>query len=163
MRCGIGYDIHKISYKKNNQGIWLGGIFIPTAFSLIGHSDADVLLHAITDALLGALGLGDIGLHFSDTDPINKNRSSSYFLEHTNQKIIENNYQINNIDCNIICEQPRIDLYRTQIQTNIASKLNLLTNQVNIKGKTNEKLDAVGEKRAIACQAIALLSTIVEK
>jgi len=157
MRIGLGYDIH--ATEVGNEVV-LGGLSIAAPFALKGHSDADVLIHAITDALLGALALGDIGTFFPDTSTKNKNRDSSEFLLFAKNKITEQNYVLVNLDCNIICEQPKIGLHRESIQKNLAKLLEVNIDQISIKGKTKEKLDAVGKQKAIEVHAIALLSKL---
>ncbi len=154
-RIGLGYDIHKIDHKK--RGIVLGGIKIDTPFSLIGHSDADVLLHSITDALLGALSLGDIGIHFSDDQQENKNKNSIEILKYANDLVKQKNYVIVNIDTNIICEKPKIQPIKNEIQQNITEVLKIDLDQISIKAKTNEGMDSIGSHKAIAAQAIVLL------
>lgn len=154
MRVGLGYDIHRA---KPGDHIWLGGVKVNSPFALDGHSDADVLLHAVTDAILGALALDDIGHHFPPSDPENKNRASKDFLAFAVAKMKGANYAIGNIDCNIICEEPRVASWRQQIRDSLASLLGVSLSQISVKGRTNEQLDAVGRKEAVACQAIVLL------
>ncbi len=156
IRVGIGYDIHKFEDKPSEtEKIMLGGIEISYPFKLIGHSDADALLHAITDSLLGAVGGQDIGTHFSDKDPKWKNSNSASFLKYANQMVLNAGGKIVNIDANIICERPKIGPYRVAIQERIASILQINPSRINIKGKTNEQLDAVGRGEAIICQVVA--------
>jgi 2-C-methyl-D-erythritol 4-phosphate cytidylyltransferase/2-C-methyl-D-erythritol 2,4-cyclodiphosphate synthase len=155
VRVGIGYDIHAFDGTKNDNGvIKLGGVEIPHHFKLIGHSDADALLHAITDALLGTINGKDIGTHFSDKDPQWKDADSADFLRHANQMVLNAGGKIVNIDTNIICERPKISNYRDSMQEKIAEILKIKSEKINIKGKTNEKLDSVGRGEAIVCQAI---------
>ena len=156
VRVGIGYDIHSFEDKISESGkITLGGVQIPHPFKLIGHSDSDVLLHAITDSLLGTVCGKDIGTHFSDKDPRWKNANSVDFIKYANQMVLNAGGKIVNIDTNIICERPKIGQYRDAIQQRIAEILQINPNRINIKGKTNEKLDAVGRGEALVCQAIA--------
>lgn len=154
MRVGLGYDIHRTG---PGDGILLGGVKIPAPFSLVGHSDADVLLHAITDAILGALAMEDIGHYFPPGDPVNKGRASADFLAFAVKGAQEKNYAIGNVDCNIICEEPKIAPYRQKIRESVARLLQSGIEQVSIKGRTNERVDAVGRKEAMAAQAIVLL------
>ena len=153
-RIGIGYDIHAI---VSGREITLGGIKILCPFSLKGHSDADVLLHSIVDSILGALGEKDIGHHFADQDQKNENRESKDFLEFALETMRRKNFSIVNLDSNIICEKPKIKDYRDQIEKNVAKIMNIDISQINLKGKTNEKLDSIGEGKAIAAQSIILL------
>ena len=154
MRIGIGYDIHATC---PGERVILGGVSIPAPFSLKGHSDADALLHAITDAILGALGEPDIGTFFPPSDSVNKNRDSAEFLKFAIDKMRAAGFEITNIDSNIICEQPKISPYRSSIIQNIALLCDIDSSQVNVKGRTNEKLDATGRGEAIATQAVVLL------
>ncbi len=155
IKVGIGYDIHRFDdVKQDTNCIIIGGVEIPYHFKLIGHSDADLLLHAITDALLGTVNGSDIGTHFSDKDERWKDANSADFLKYANQMVINAGGKIVNIDTNIICERPKIGPYRNAIQDKIANILQIQPKQVNIKGKTNEKLDSVGKGDAIMCQAI---------
>ncbi len=154
MRIGIGYDIHKL---VEGRDLILGGVKIPFELGLLGHSDADVLTHAIIDALLGALALRDIGYHFPDTDPKYKNADSIKLLKET-KKLIQG-YEISNIDSNIICQKPKLKDYIEDMRKNIAKALELELNQVSIKAKTNEKQDSVGSSLAISAQSVVLLQS----
>ena len=154
-RVGIGYDIHAA---VEGNSIFLGGEKIPANFSLKGHSDADVLLHALTDAILGALGLKDIGYHFSNQIKENKNKRSKYFLQYADKLMRLKGYSIINIDMNLICEQPKLTSYREKIEKNISKILKIEIEQINLKAKTNEKLDALGKGKGIAAQVIILLT-----
>ena len=156
---GIGYDIHKLAANKN---LILGGIKIPSDFGTIAHSDGDVLIHSIIDAMLGAACLGDIGEHFPDTDPQYKNISSTELLDITNEKLIENGYIINHIDVTIILEKPNLKDYKPLIKENIALLLDILPDQVNIKAKTNEQQDSIGKQDAIAVHSICLLERVYD-
>ena len=158
-RIGLGYDIHKTG---PGDHVWLGGVRIEAPFSLVGHSDADVLLHAVTDAILGALADADIGHHFPPSDEQNRHRKSSDFVRFAAERMKSAQYQIGNIDCNIICELPRIAPMRDAIRASLAELLGAAVQQVSIKGSTNEKQDAVGEGRAVVCQAIVLLVPLAE-
>jgi 2-C-methyl-D-erythritol 4-phosphate cytidylyltransferase/2-C-methyl-D-erythritol 2,4-cyclodiphosphate synthase len=152
MRVGLGIDVHGF---KAGKSITLCGIKIPFSKSLKGHSDADVAMHAITDALLGAVGAGDIGSIFPPTDPTWKNCKSEIFLARAGSEVKQRSGKIINIDLTIICEKPTINIYRDQMQKNIAKILNISNGQVNIKATTTEQLGFTGRKEGIAAQAIA--------
>lgn len=156
-RVGLGFDTHKLSQGKN---LILGGIHVPHDYGCEGHSDADVLIHAICDALLGASNMRDIGYHFSDTDPAYKNIDSSILLCETFRMITEQNWKIENIDCTIIIQQPKISPYIPQMQQKLAKVLTLDTDCISIKAKTSEKLGFIGREEGISAYAIALLSKI---
>jgi 2-C-methyl-D-erythritol 2,4-cyclodiphosphate synthase len=153
MRIGIGYDVHRF---EKGRPLILGGIQIPFEKGLAGHSDADVLCHAIVDAILGAAGLGDIGTHFPDSDPNWKNVSSLLFLTHV-KKLIEDDYFISNIDSVIIAEQPKIKPYSLQMIEQIAKALSINESLISIKATTTEGLGFEGEKKGVAAQAVVLL------
>jgi 2-C-methyl-D-erythritol 2,4-cyclodiphosphate synthase len=153
-RIGIGYDIHRL---KKGRPLWIGGLRIPFAKGLDGHSDADVLLHAITDALLGAAALPDIGHYFPPTDPSIKNIASSRMLQKALQEVSRKGYRVGNVDSVVIAEAPKIGPHRAEIRKTIARLLGISVDDVQVKGKTNEKLDAVGRGQAIAAQAVVLL------
>ena len=157
MRIGIGYDIHKLI---EDRKLILAGIEIPHEKGLLGHSDADVLVHAIIDALLGSLALGDIGGHFPDTDEKYKDIDSIELLEKTVELIKNQGYKIINIDSNIICQKPKLSPYIIQMRENIAKKINIDVNQISIKAKTNEKLDSVGQELSISSNAVVLVEKI---
>ena len=152
LRVGIGSDVHRF---KKGTAIVLCGIKIPFNKSLEGHSDADVAMHAITDAILGAVGAGDIGVHFPPSEPKWKNSSSEVFLHHAANKVQHHRGQIINIDLTIICEKPKINEYRSQMQKNIARILKISSKKVNIKATTTEQLGFLGREEGIAAQAIA--------
>lgn len=154
MRIGMGYDVHKLVY---NRKLILGGVEIEYEKGLLGHSDADVVVHAIMDALLGAAALGDIGNHFPDTDPKYKGISSIELLKHVGKLLKENGYVIGNIDATIICQRPKLAPYREEMVQNVAKALEIETNQVCIKATTEEGLGFTGEEKGISSQAIALL------
>lgn len=157
MLLGIGYDIHRLD---NNRRLIMGGILFDVPYGLLGHSDADVVLHAVCDAMLGAAGLGDIGEHFPDNDPKWKNVSSMLLIKDVNTLIKEKGYSINNIDVNIIAEKPKIGARKKEIKLSIAQILNIKPEKINIKAKTNEGLDSVGRGEAISAQAIVSLNEI---
>ena len=154
MRIGMGYDVHKLVKDRN---LILGGVTIPYELGLLGHSDADVLVHAIMDALLGAAALGDIGKHFPDTDDKYKDISSIKLLKHVGQLLKDNNFTIGNIDATIICQRPKLAPYREQMVENIAQALEIETTQVCVKATTEEGLGFTGEGKGISSQAIVLL------
>ena len=154
MRIGMGYDVHKLVKERD---LILGGVKIPYELGLLGHSDADVLVHAIMDALLGASALGDIGKHFPDTDPKYKGISSIELLKHVGNLLINHNYKIGNIDATIIAQKPKMAPHISTMRENIASALNISLDQINIKATTEEGLGFTGEGLGISSQAICLL------
>jgi 2-C-methyl-D-erythritol 2,4-cyclodiphosphate synthase len=157
MRVGLGYDVHRL---VEDRDLILGGVKIPYEKGLLGHSDADVLLHAIMDALLGAAALGDIGKHFPDTDPAYKGISSIKLLEHVGNLLEQENYQIINIDATIIAQKPKMAPHIPQMVENVAKTLKLEKNQVNIKATTEEGLGFTGTGEGISSQAICSLMPI---
>lgn len=159
MRIGMGYDVHKLVEERK---LILGGVEIPHTLGLLGHSDADVLLHAIMDALLGAAALGDIGKHFPDTDPAYKGASSIKLLEHVGRLLQEKGYIISNIDATIIAQKPKLRPYIEQMEQNIADTLGIAKDQVNVKATTEEKLGFTGREEGISSQAICLLTDYYE-
>ncbi|HJA67896.1 2-C-methyl-D-erythritol 2,4-cyclodiphosphate synthase [Lachnoclostridium sp. An169] len=154
MRVGMGYDVHKLT---DNRKLILGGVEIPYEKGLLGHSDADVLLHAIMDALLGAAALGDIGKHFPDTDPAYKGISSIRLLEHVGALLDEKGYIVENIDATIIAQRPKMRPYIDRMRENIAETLHIGTDQVNVKATTEEGLGFTGSGEGISSQAVCLL------
>jgi len=154
-RFGIGYDIHRL---VEGRELVLGGVEIPYERGLDGHSDADVLLHAVCDAVLGALGLGDIGEHFPDTDGAYKDISSLVLLEKVHAMMDAQGYKIGNVDCVVLAEEPKLKDYKSQMRAHIAYKLKTEQSAVNIKATTNEQLGAVGRKEGIAAFASVLLT-----
>ncbi len=155
MRVGYGYDIHQL---VKGRPLIIGGVKIPAEKGLLGHSDADVLLHAICDALLGASGSGDIGDHFSDTDPEYKDIDSKIILAKTDNIVKKKGFNIKNIDCIIFAEVVKISPYKAQIKEMVSKILGIEQEIVNIKAKTNEGLDSIGQNKAIAAAAIVLLA-----
>ena len=155
-RIGNGYDIHQLVDGRN---LIIGGVKIEHEQGLLGHSDADVLIHAIIDAMLGALALPDIGTLFPDTDEKFKDADSKVLLENVNALIEEKGYEINNIDSNIIAQAPKMMPHIPVMKKVLSEILNIDETQLSIKAKTNEKMDAVGEKRAIEANAVVLLVT----
>lgn len=154
IRIGIGYDVHKF---VSGRKLILGGIEIPSEAGLEGHSDADVLLHSICDALLGAASLGDIGKHFPNTDERFKDISSLILLEKVNELITSNNYLIGNIDSTILAEKPKLLPYIDIMRVKIATTLKINLDQISIKATTNEKMGFVGRQEGIAAISVALL------
>ena len=155
-RVGIGYDIHKL---EKGRDLVIGGVKVPYEKGLLGHSDADVLLHAIMDALLGAAALGDIGKHFPDTDPAYKGISSIKLLEHVGNLLEENTFLIENIDATIIAQAPKMRPYIDTMRENIAGELGIDISQVNVKATTEEGLGFTGKGEGISAQAICMLNS----
>jgi 2-C-methyl-D-erythritol 2,4-cyclodiphosphate synthase len=155
LRIGQGFDVHQL---VEGRPLTLGGVEIPFHKGLLGHSDADVLLHAITDALLGAAGLGDIGQHFPDKNEAYKNIDSRILLRHTAMLLKQNGWQIQNIDVSLMAQAPKISPYKLQMAANIAADLEIAPDQVHIKATTTEKLGFVGREEGLACLAVALLA-----
>lgn len=155
----MGYDVHKL---VEGRDLILGGVKIPHTLGLLGHSDADVLLHAIMDALLGAAALGDIGKHFPDTDPQYKGISSIKLLEHVAKLIEEKGYIVENIDATIIAQKPKMRPYIEEMEKNIATALHIDVSQINVKATTEEGLGFTGAEQGISSQAICALTTIYE-
>ena len=156
MRIGMGYDVHKL---VPDRKLIMGGVEIPYEKGLLGHSDADVLLHAIMDALLGAAALGDIGKHFPDTDPAYKGISSIKLLEHVGSLLEENCFLIENIDATIIAQAPKMRPHIDAMRQNIANALCIMVDQVNVKATTEEGLGFTGSGEGISAQAICLLTS----
>ena len=154
MRIGHGYDVHKL---VPNRDLILGGVKIPFQLGLLGHSDADVLLHAVSDALLGAAGLGDIGKHFPDTDPQYKGADSLELLRIVGQKVAAAGYRISNIDVTLIAQKPKVKDHIDAMRENIAGALNMNVGRVNVKATTEEGLGFTGNLEGIACHAVCLL------
>lgn len=156
MRIGMGYDVHRL---VEGRSLVMGGVTIPYELGLLGHSDADVLLHAISDALLGAAALGDIGKHFPDTDPVYKGISSMILLEKVGKLLEEKLFFIENIDATIIAQAPKMRPYIDQMRENIATALKISVDQVNVKATTEEGLGFTGEGKGISAQAICMLTS----
>ncbi|NYE59199.1 2-C-methyl-D-erythritol 2,4-cyclodiphosphate synthase [Duganella sp. 1224] len=153
-RIGQGYDCHAL---VEGRKLIIGGVDIPHHVGLLGHSDADVLLHAITDSILGAAALGDIGKHFPDTDPDFKGADSRKLLREAARRVVATGYRIGNIDCTIIAQRPKMAPHIPAMRANIAEDLGVDISQVNVKAKTNEKLGYLGREEGIAAESIALL------
>ena len=156
MRIGMGYDVHRL---VEGRKLIMGGVDIPYEKGLLGHSDADVLLHAIMDALLGAAALGDIGKHFPDSDPAYKGISSIKLLEHVGNLLEENSFLIENIDATIIAQAPKMRPHIDTMRENIANALRIDISQINVKATTEEGLGFTGSGEGISSQAICLLNT----
>lgn len=154
MRIGFGYDVHPF---ENGRTLILGGVKIPDFRGLKGHSDADVLLHALTDALYGALALGDIGSHFPDTDPAYKNADSSILLKQCYSEIRENGYILKNCDITVVAEKPRLQAFIPIIRQHIAELLDSDLSSVSVKATTSEKMGFIGREEGIAVHAVVLL------
>ena len=155
MRIGHGYDVHRL---VEGRALILGGVEIPYALGLDGHSDADVLTHAVMDALLGAAALGDIGKHFPDTDPQYKGISSLKLLAHVGNLLTQEGYSVGNIDATVAAQHPKLAPYITQMRQNIADTLGIGLDQVSVKATTTEHLGFEGREEGISAQAVALLN-----
>ena len=154
MRIGHGYDVHRL---VEGRDLILGGVKIDFELGLLGHSDADVLLHAVSDALLGAAGLGDIGKHFPDTDPQYKGADSRVLLRHVVKLVNENGYRISNVDVTMIAQKPKLKDHIPQMVKNIAADLQISESRVNVKATTEEKLGFTGTMEGLRCHAVCLL------
>ena len=154
MRIGTGYDVHRLG---EGLPLWLGGVQVPHSHGLIGHSDADVLLHAVCDALLGAAALGDIGKHFPDTDPQYKGISSLKLLAHVGRLLGEQGYKVGNIDATVAAQRPKLAPYIGQMRQNIADTLGIEVGQVSVKATTTEHLGFEGREEGISAQAVVIL------
>lgn len=159
MRVGMGYDVHRL---VEGRKLILGGVEIPYEKGLLGHSDSDVLIHAIMDALLGAAALGDIGKHFPDTDPQYKGISSVELLKHVAKLLDENNYVIENIDATVIAQRPKLRPYMEEMTKNIAGALGIEENRLNLKATTEEGLGFTGTGEGMASQAICSLVGLMD-
>jgi 2-C-methyl-D-erythritol 2,4-cyclodiphosphate synthase len=156
LRVGIGHDSHRLA---EGRPLVLGGVRVPHPRGLVGHSDADVVLHAVTDALLGAAGLGDLGDAYPDTDPAYKDRDSGFFLADTLGRLERAGWRIVNVDVTIFAQEPKLGPVKGTIRAHLAELLGLENGQVNIKAKTGEKVGAIGRAEAIACQAAVLIES----
>lgn len=154
MRIGHGYDVHRLVECRD---LIIGGVKVPYTLGLLGHSDADVLLHAVSDALLGAAGLGDIGKHFPDTDPQYKGANSLELLKVVGQKVAESGYLVSNIDVTMIAQKPKLRPYIGEMEKNIAKALGVDVSRVNVKATTEEHLGFTGAGEGMACHAVCLL------
>ncbi len=157
MRIGHGYDVHRL---VEGRDLILGGVKIPYELGLLGHSDADVLLHAVMDALLGAAALRDIGYHFPDTDPAYKGADSRMLLREVRKKLTDAGYRVGNLDVTMIAQRPKLKEYIPQMTQNIAQDLGIEIGQVNVKATTEEHLGFTGDGSGMSCHAICLLETL---
>lgn len=154
MRIGHGYDVHRL---VEDRKLILGGVVVPYERGLLGHSDADVLTHAVMDALLGAAGLGDIGQHFPDSDPAYKGADSLKLLDHVMALLSEKGWKVGNVDATIIAQRPKLASYISLMRTNLAQHMGVDADRVNVKATTEEKLGFTGAGEGIAAHAVALL------
>ena len=159
MRIGNGYDVHQLT---EGRDLIIGGVKIPYEKGLLGHSDADVLLHAVMDALLGAAGLGDIGLHFPDNDDKYKGADSRELLKEVRQKLLDEGYVVGNIDATIIAQAPKMRPYIDQMKKNIAEDLQIAENMVNVKATTEEHLGFTGRGEGISASAVCIIESLYE-
>ncbi len=159
MRIGTGYDVHRL---VEGRDLIIGGVKIEHDLGLLGHSDADVLLHAICDALLGAAGLDDIGAHFPDTDDKYKGISSITLLEEVREKLLEHGYVVGNVDATVIAQAPKMRPHIGKMKENVAKALNCSPDMINIKATTEEHLGFTGREEGISAQAVALIESIYE-
>ena len=157
LRIGHGYDVHRL---VEGRRLILGGVEVPHTLGLLGHSDADVLTHAVMDALLGAAGLGDIGRHFPDTDPAYAGADSLKLLDHVVELLEEKGYQVGNVDATILAQRPKLAPYLEQMRENLAARMKAALEQVNVKATTEEKLGFTGAEEGIAAHAVCLLERV---
>lgn len=157
MRIGFGFDVHQLT---EDRDFILGGVNIPADKGILGHSDADVLLHAIADAILGSLALGDIGMHFPDTDAGNKGMNSMLILEKAVSLAREKGYITGNLDCTVVCEKPRILPHAPAMRANIAKACGISPDMVSVKATTNEKLGFIGRREGIVAYATVLMKPL---
>lgn len=156
-RIGNGYDVHALA---EEESLWLGGIQIKHDKGTVAHSDGDVLIHALCDAMLGALALGDIGLHFPDTDQTFKNVDSKMLLARCNELIANKGYQLSNLDCTVCAQRPKLKPYVLSMRTELAKVLNIPVDQISVKATTTEKLGFVGREEGISAYAVVLLKKV---
>lgn len=154
-RVGLGYDIHRL---EAGDGLMIAGVRVPCAYRVVAHSDGDVVLHALCDALLGAVAAGDLGEHFPDTDPAHRGRDSAWFLQHVLTLPQLAGWRLVNVDINIIAQAPRLDAHKPIMRRRVAELLHLPPDQVGLKARSNEGMDAIGAKQAIAAQAVVLIA-----
>ena len=154
IRVGLGFDVHPM---ETGRDLWLGGIKIPSEKGAVGHSDADVLIHAICDALLGAANLRDIGYHFSNQDPRWKNADSQFFLKETVRMLAEKKWRVENVDCTVILEEPKVNPHVDAIKKILAPLMNISEDDISIKATTSEKLGYVGRGEGVNAMAVALI------
>lgn len=154
IRIGMGFDVHEL---EEGRDFWIGGIKLPASKGATGHSDADVLIHAICDALLGAANLRDIGFHFSNTDDRWKGKDSKYFLKEVVRMLIEKNWKVGNVDCTICLENPKINPHIPEMKKVLAPLMNIQLDDISIKATTNEKLGYVGREEGVCAYAVVLI------
>lgn len=159
LRIGNGYDVHAFDTRKEAEHITVGGVLIPHRYALVAHSDGDVLIHALCDALLGALALGDIGLHFPDTDKEFKGVDSKLLLKEVIALIHKKGYQLNNCDCTIVAQAPKMAPHIITMRETLADVLGVSTDAVSVKATTTEKLGFTGREEGIACYAVVLIES----
>jgi 2-C-methyl-D-erythritol 2,4-cyclodiphosphate synthase len=157
MRIGFGFDVHQLQEARE---FWLGGVLIPAQKGILGHSDADVLLHAICDAILGSLALGDIGKHFPDTDKTFKGIDSKILLQKVMELITSKGYKISNMDTTVVCQKPKIMPYADSMRNCIAEICNITVDDVSIKATTNETMGFIGREEGIVAYAVVLLTKV---
>jgi 2-C-methyl-D-erythritol 2,4-cyclodiphosphate synthase len=157
LRVGLGFDVHPI---ETGRDFWLGGIKISSEKGAVGHSDADVLIHAICDALLGAANLRDIGFHFSNTDPRWKNADSKIFLKEVIRMLKEKNWKVENVDCTVCLEEPKVNPHVAEMKKVLAPLMNITEEDISIKATTSEKLGYVGRGEGVNAMAVALITSI---
>ena len=157
MRVGLGHDTHRL---EEGRPLLLGGVRVPYPRGLAGHSDADVVLHAVTDALLGAAGLGDIGDAYPDTDPANRDRDSRFFLEDSLARLNQAGWRVVNVDVTVFAQEPKLGPVKGQIRARLAELLGVGADRVNVKAKTGEKVGHIGRGEALACQVVALIERV---
>ena len=155
IRVGLGFDVHPLA---EGRDFWLGGIKLKSEKGAVGHSDADVLIHAICDALLGAANLGDIGLHYSNKDPQWKEKDSKFFLKDVTRMLSENGWQVENVDCTVTLEKPKLSPYISEMKMVLAPLMKITEGDISIKATTNEKLGYVGREEGVNAMAVALIS-----
>ena len=156
-RIGHAHDTHRF---VSNRPLILGGVAIDYPSGLLGHSDADVVLHVVSEAIIGALGLGDLGMHFPDTDPKYHNVSSSYFVKKANDFLKENHYQLSNLDLTIFIEEPHLQMYKEQMKNNIAGLLGVDAKIINVKATRGEGLGFIGQKEGVSAECVVLIYQI---
>ena len=155
IRVGFGFDVHPL---EEGRDFWIGGLKVPAAKGAVGHSDADVLIHAICDALLGAANLGDIGVHFSNKDPKWAGMDSKYFLKEVTRMLSANGWKIDNVDCALALEEPKIKAHIPQMKMILAPLMNITEEDISIKATTTEKLGYIGRQEGVNAYAVALIS-----
>lgn len=154
IRVGLGFDVHQL---EEGRDFWLGGVLLPATKGAVGHSDADVLIHAICDALLGAANLRDIGFHYSNKDPRWKGKNSTFFLEDVTRMLLEKGWRIENVDCTLTLENPKVNPHIPQMKKVLAPLMNLTEEDISIKATTNEAMGYVGREEGVNAYAVALI------